>query len=165
MPSPIGVIRVTVDEAGRLKRLTWGPPGEASFQEGRLQGRLQEIGCERAPERLAPVITQLKEYFDGSRRDFDLPIDLGPLTPFQRRVLEATRAIPYGTVQSYKAVASAAGSPLAARAAGQALGNNPIAIIIPCHRVVAHDGSIGGFSAAGGVAAKRWLLEHEVARG
>ena len=102
---------------------------------------------------------RLASYFGGQRVDFDEPVDLRDLTPFQRRVLEVTRGIPYGEVRSYAWVAAQAGSPRAFRAAGQALGRNPVAILIPCHRVVTSQGSLGGFG--WGVDVKRALLDLE----
>jgi methylated-DNA-[protein]-cysteine S-methyltransferase len=101
---------------------------------------------------------QLEEYFAGSRRRFDLP--LAPqATPFQSRVLAALQAIPYGETRSYKDIAVALGDPRAVRAVGSANGNNPLPIVIPCHRVIGSDGSLTGFG--GGLEAKRFLLALE----
>jgi len=99
------------------------------------------------------------EYLSGERAKFRLPIDLGPLTSFQRRVLRVTASIPYAQVRTYKWVATAAGRPGAARAVGQALSQNPLPIVIPCHRVIRSDGGLGGFSA--GLDRKVWLLDLE----
>ena len=104
------------------------------------------------------VRVQLDGYFAGRRQRFDLP--LAPTgTTFQRRVLEALQAIPFGETRSYKEVAAAIGKPRAVRAVGAANGRNPIPIIIPCHRVIGSDGSLTGFG--GGLAAKRALLALE----
>lgn len=101
---------------------------------------------------------QLEEYFAGTRRDFELP--LGPRTsPFQARVLDALRAIPYGETRSYKDIAIALGDPRAVRAVGSANGSNPLPIVIPCHRVIGSDGSLTGFG--GGLPTKRFLLDLE----
>ena len=101
---------------------------------------------------------QLDGYFAGRRQRFDLP--LAPSgTAFQRKVLAALQAIPYGETRSYKEVAAAIGKPRAVRAVGAANGRNPIPIIIPCHRVIGSDGSLTGFG--GGLAAKRALLALE----
>ena len=101
---------------------------------------------------------QLREYLDGSRRDFDLPLSLHG-TPFQIAVWAALRQIPYGEVRSYGDIARAIGKPGAARAVGMANHRNPIAIIIPCHRVIGADGSLTGYG--GGLDRKRFLLTLE----
>jgi methylated-DNA-[protein]-cysteine S-methyltransferase len=101
---------------------------------------------------------QLAEYFAGERRAFELP--LAPEgTPFQRRVWEALLRIPYGETWSYGRLARELGSPSASRAVGAANGRNPLAIVVPCHRVVGATGALTGY--AGGVEAKEWLLSHE----
>jgi len=110
------------------------------------------------------VSAQLKEYFSGQRRRFDLPVDLSPLTPFQREVLAVTNRIPWGEVWSYQRIAQEMGRPKSSRAVGQALGRNTIPIVIPCHRVVASDGGLGGYCGKAGLDLKRWLLRHEGAR-
>lgn len=110
---------------------------------------------------IAPVMAQLREYFAGQRSHFNLPVDLSELTPFQREVLAVTRQIPAGQVWSYQRVAQEMGLPKSSRPVGQALGRNPIPIVIPCHRVIASDGSLGGYSGGSGLKAKRWLLQHE----
>jgi methylated-DNA-[protein]-cysteine S-methyltransferase len=104
---------------------------------------------------------QLKEYFAGKRRTFRLTPDWSRVTPFQARVLRAAMRIPYGEVRTYGDIACAIGKPGAARAVGQALGMNPFAPVVPCHRVVAAGGRLGGFSGQGGVAAKLRLLRME----
>ena len=103
--------------------------------------------------------TQVVEFVAGRRREFDFPVDLSAGTPFQRRVWRVLDRIPYGRVRSYKWVAARVGGIRYARAVGLALGANHVPIAIPCHRVVAHDGSVGGFT--GGLAAKRKLLKLE----
>ena len=111
------------------------------------------------PKRADPVARELDEYFEGKRRTFSVPVDLSPLTAFQRRILGATARVPYGQVATYATVAAQAGNRLAFRAAGAALGSNPVPIVVPCHRVLASDGSLGGYG--GGLAAKRQLLQME----
>jgi methylated-DNA-[protein]-cysteine S-methyltransferase len=104
------------------------------------------------------VRTQLREYFAGDRRTFDLP--LHPIGGrFQLRVWAALREIPYGETTSYGKLAATVGEPGAARAVGAANGQNPIPIIVPCHRVIGADGSLTGYG--GGLPTKRWLLDHE----
>ena len=134
--SPIGEISFS-EEDGALVAVDWG---WGSLQSETL---LLRRACE-----------QLHAYFDGELTTFDLP--LAPRgTPYQRRVWHALCAIPYGETRSYRDVALAAGG--SARSVGQANGNNPIPIIIPCHRVVA-SAHLGGYSGNGGLATKRWLL-------
>lgn len=106
----------------------------------------------------APLRTQLAEYFNGTRTSFDLPLAT-PGTPFEQRVWNALRRIPYGTTRSYKRQATSIGSPEAVRAVASANGRNRIAIIIPCHRVIGEDGHLTGYG--GGLWRKRWLLELE----
>ncbi len=104
---------------------------------------------------------QLRAYFNNGRHEFDLP--LAPAgSPFQKAVWHQMRAIPAGETRSYGQLAAVLGS--VARAVGSACGANPIPIVIPCHRVLAADGRIGGFSGRGGITTKRWLLAHEGAQ-
>jgi methylated-DNA-[protein]-cysteine S-methyltransferase len=112
-----------------------------------------------APERTDAVRKQLDAYFEKGRREFDLAIDWTLVRGFNQGVLQATAAIPYGEVASYGEVAAAAGSPRAARAAGNALAGNPIPIVVPCHRVIHADGGLGGYT--GGLETKRFLLKLE----
>ncbi len=107
------------------------------------------------------AISQLTDYFSGKRADFTLALDLKRATDFQREVLLETVRIPFGQVRTYGEVAISIGRPRAARAVGGALAHNPIGIIIPCHRVVAHDGRLHGFSSPYGIRTKAALLEHE----
>jgi O-6-methylguanine DNA methyltransferase len=113
------------------------------------------------PLRFRDVTRQLDEYFAGARRSFDLPLDLrGPA--FHQLCWQALLRIPYGQTLSYAQLAAAVGSPSASRAVGQANHHNPVAIIVPCHRVIASNGSLAGFG--GGLAAKEFLLNLEGAR-
>jgi methylated-DNA-[protein]-cysteine S-methyltransferase len=112
-----------------------------------------------APRRLDTPRRELDEYFEGRRDRFDLTLDWRLVTAFGRRVLEATAAIPYGSVSTYGEVAAQAGSPRGSRAAGNSLGANPLPIVLPCHRVVHSGGGLGGYT--GGVARKRTLLAIE----
>jgi methylated-DNA-[protein]-cysteine S-methyltransferase len=111
-----------------------------------------------ASEVLAGARRQLAEYFAGARRHFDLPLSPAG-TPFQLRVWEALRALAWGETVSYAELARRVGAPGAARAVGAANGRNPIAVVVPCHRVIGADGTLTGFG--GGVEAKEWLLAHE----
>jgi methylated-DNA-[protein]-cysteine S-methyltransferase len=112
-----------------------------------------------APRRLDQTRRELEQYFAGTRRQFELPLDWRLSHGFGRRVLKATARIPFGSFSNYKEIATAAGSPRGFRAAGNALGHNPIPIIVPCHRVLHSSGGIGGYT--GGVARKRVLLAVE----
>ena len=109
------------------------------------------------PSDLAP---RVQRYFAGDPASFDdLPLDLSSVPPFRRAVLEAVRRIPRGQVRSYSAIAAALGNPRAARAVGGAMARNPVCIIVPCHRVIASDGRLGGFG--GGLPMKQRLLDME----
>ncbi len=104
----------------------------------------------------------LDAYFQGQPVTFaDFPVDLSQQPPFRRRVLEECRRIPYGQTLTYTELAARAGKPLAVRAVGSAMSHNPVALLIPCHRVSRSDGSLGGYSAPGGIDLKRQLLELE----
>jgi methylated-DNA-[protein]-cysteine S-methyltransferase len=126
---------------------------------------LQELSRELSPRILESHVPlegarrELEEYFLGRRQGFDLSLDWSLTGPFARRVLRATARIPYGGVLTYREVAERAGSPRGSRAAGNALGSNPIPILIPCHRVLRTGGSLGGYT--GGLDRKRALLELE----
>jgi methylated-DNA-[protein]-cysteine S-methyltransferase len=143
--SPIDPLLLVGDETG-LRQL-WMSPHEPP-----------PPGAERDDEVLAPVAIQLADYFAGRRLAFDLP--LAPTgTAFQQKVWSALREIPYGRTTTYGQLAAGLGQPTASRAVGLANGRNPIAVIVPCHRVIGANGALTGFG--GGLPRKRWLLEHE----
>ena len=135
------------------------------YEDGRLDERLELLARRvsprvlEAPARLDAPRRQLDEYFEGRRRDFELPIDWVLVRGFGREVLRATARIPYGQVATYRDVATEAGSPRAVRAAGNALGANPMPIVVPCHRVVRTGGGLGGYT--GGLERKERLLALE----
>ena len=112
-----------------------------------------------APARLDPVRRELDEYFAGRRRAFDFAVDWSLTGGFRRRVLEATARIPSGHITTYGALAAEVGKPSAARAVGNAVGSNPVAIVVPCHRVVPAGGGVGNYG--GGPERKAFLLELE----
>jgi methylated-DNA-[protein]-cysteine S-methyltransferase len=112
-----------------------------------------------APARLDPVRRELDEYFEGRRERFDVPIDWSHLAGFTREVLRATANIGFGEVSTYAGVAAEAGSPRAVRAAGNALGANPMPVVVPCHRVLRTGGKLGGYT--GGLEKKEYLLRLE----
>ena len=120
----------------------------------RISPRLLE-----APARLDPVRRELDEYFAGKRQQFDLELDWQLTSGFRQQVLRETAAIPFGETRTYMEMAASAGSPRAHRAAGSALGANPIPIIVPCHRVLRSGGGLGGYG--GGLDVKRELLTLE----
>lgn len=108
-----------------------------------------------------PFLDQIQQYLDGHRPLFELPIDINQVSKFHRTVLEATRRIPPGQVVTYVEIARRIGKPKAARAVGQALRHNPIPIVIPCHRVIASDGSLRGYKGTSGLKTKALLLKME----
>ena len=110
---------------------------------------------------LRNTISQLDEYINGQRHVFDIPLDLSTGTPFQQKVWQALRQIPYGQTISYAQLANHIGQPTACRAVANANGKNPISLIIPCHRVIASDGKLGGYT--GGIEIKQTLLDIEQA--
>jgi methylated-DNA-[protein]-cysteine S-methyltransferase len=154
--SPFGPLLGAVTRRG-LARVAFPEEDPGKVLEtlaGRISPRIVE-----APSRLVEVRRELEEYFEGRRASFGLALDWTLIGPFARRVLGATARIPFGDVLTYTEVATRAGSPRAFRAAGNALGSNPIPIVIPCHRVLRSGGSLGGYG--GGLERKRWLLELE----
>ena len=151
-----GELGVTVDPRG-LVAVLWVrsvPPDFGSMGDLEAGARSLEVVADR-------WLTHLREYLLGERRFFPLPIAWDSLPPFQRAVLRATFAIPYGEVRTYGEIATLIGRPGAARAVGRALATNPMPIVIPCHRVVGHDGSLRGYGGPGGLMTKAWLLRLE----
>jgi len=133
-----------------------------------LEAALARVHAEYPQARLLPedevagVVAQIRQYLDGKRTNFQVALDLSGHTPFRRQVWETALRIPYGETRSYAWVAQQIGKPRAARAVGQALGANPVPLIVPCHRVLASDGSLGGYG--GGLPLKERLLAIEGAR-
>jgi methylated-DNA-[protein]-cysteine S-methyltransferase len=146
MATPKGLVRIAFESENRDEVL-----GEVAEH---LSPRILE-----APRRLDPVRRELEQYFEGKLRDFDVPLDWSLTGDFARRVLRRTARIPYGSVASYGDVAVEVGTPRGARAVGNALGSNPIPVVVPCHRVVRTGGAIGGYG--GGLTRKRFLLALE----
>jgi methylated-DNA-[protein]-cysteine S-methyltransferase len=158
-PSPLGDLLVAMTPRG-LVSIYYEDAGEREALLDRLAGRLSPRVVE-APARIDPVRRELDEYFAGTRTKFEVPLDWSLTDGFTRRVLRATARIPYGGASTYREMATRAGSERAVRAAGNALGANPIPIIVPCHRVLRTGGALGGYG--GGVARKRFLLDLESA--
>ena len=156
--SPIGALLLAATPAG-LVRVAFEREGHDA-----VLGQLADDVSPRilqAPARLDDVARQLDEYFAGVRHAFDLPVDLQLAHGFRRTVLDHLRDIAYGTTASYASVAVASGSPAAVRAVGSACAHNPVPVVVPCHRVVRSDGTIGQY--LGGTDAKRTLLDLEAA--
>jgi methylated-DNA-[protein]-cysteine S-methyltransferase len=154
MPSPVGELLLMATEAGLVG--VWFDTSRHAAPAA--EPWLEDDGRGPTGKTLAGTRRQLEEYFDHRRTVFDLP--LAPRgTPFQERVWNALREIPYGTTASYSDLARRIGVPDAARAVGAANGRNPIPIIVPCHRVIGAHGDLTGFG--GGIERKRWLLAHE----
>ena len=154
LKAPPGAIWILATGAG-LREI------RLSGQEAPSRAEMRARGWKlvRRPRWTDPLKRTLESYFRGAERALDVPLDLATGTPFQRKVWEAARGIPYGVSTSYEAVAKRAGYPRASRAVGNALGANPVPIVVPCHRVIHADLSIGGFSS--GLSWKRFLLELE----
>ena len=157
--SPVGPLLLAATSAG-LVRVAY-----ASEDHDRV---LSELAQQLSPRILWStkafdgLARQLDEYFTGRRHDFQTPVDLQLITGFRREVLDLLPSIPYGQTRSYADLAAQAGRPTAVRAVGSACGHNPVPIVVPCHRVVRSDGSLGGY--LGGLAAKQALLTLEAGR-
>jgi methylated-DNA-[protein]-cysteine S-methyltransferase len=154
--SPLGALTVAATPRGLVRLAYAARPLDVVL--GELAERVSPRVLE-APARLDGVRRELDEYFEGRRRRFDLPLDWSLSRGFVRRVLQATYRIAYGDVRTYAEVATRAGSPRAVRAAGNALGANPIPVVVPCHRVVRTGGGLGGYT--GGLERKEFLLSLE----
>ncbi|MEZ4751635.1 MAG: methylated-DNA--[protein]-cysteine S-methyltransferase [Bdellovibrionota bacterium] len=140
LQTPIGKISVYASEEGL---------SEIRFQNHKKQA-LTELHVD--------ALAQLEEYFEGRRQAFELPLSLTG-TDFQVRVWDSLRLLGFGETTNYGSIAHSVGSPRASRAVGNAVGRNPLPIVIPCHRVIHSGGGLGGFS--GGLSKKKWLLNHE----
>ena len=155
--SPLGTLLLAATPRGLVRLAYADYEGEDEVLEElatKLSPRLLV-----APRRLDEPRRELDQYFSGKRRQFDVPLDWQLTRGFARRVLEATANIPFGETSTYKGVATEAGNPRAFRAAGNALGSNPIPIIVPCHRILHSGGGLGGYT--GGLDRKRVLLAVE----
>ncbi|HEX4794969.1 MAG TPA: methylated-DNA--[protein]-cysteine S-methyltransferase [Humisphaera sp.] len=138
------------------------PEASAGMTESRILGKSGASKSDSPPVAIVEIVERVCRHLAGDIQDFnDIELDLEESPPFARLVYKAARKIPVGQTRTYGQIAKAAGSPAAARAVGQALGQNPIALIVPCHRVLAAGGKTGGFSAHGGCATKARMLELE----
>jgi len=158
--SPFGALLVALTRRGLVK---------LDYPDRDVDRELEAIAAGVSPRIIRSarateaVRRQLEEYFEGKRRTFDVPVDLALSSGFARRVLSAAARIPFGSVATYREVATRAGNARATRAAGNALGSNPVPIVVPCHRVVRTGGGLGGYT--GGLARKMALLRLEGALG
>jgi methylated-DNA-[protein]-cysteine S-methyltransferase len=157
--SPVGRLTVAATPRGLVRVAYPFREPEAVLEDlaRKISPRVLE-----APERLDLIRRELDEYFEGRRRDFSVPIDWSLTRGFGRGVLRATAQIPFGEVKTYAEMAKEAGSPRAVRAAGNALGANPMPVVVPCHRVVRTGGGFGGYT--GGLERKEFLLRLEGSR-
>ena len=156
--SPFGRMFTAATSKG-VSRLTWEEMGEDEFLDSMAE-RFPGRPLIRDAEALEEVEREVTEYLRGERSEFDMELDLSALSEFERQVLEElTEAIRFGQVIPYSTLAERIGKPKAARAVGNAVGSNPVPIIVPCHRVVRLDGSLGGYG--GGIEFKEKLLEIE----
>ncbi len=165
LSSPLGTILTAATEAGlcMLRFLQPDAPEKDPESQGPVVLPASFLTNPRFIWDSNPVLERAQEcisaYFDGTSIHLDVPVDFLTGTPFQKEVWRALREIPYGETRSYGQIAARIGRPKAARAVGRACGKNPVALVVPCHRVIASDGSLGGFSS--GLAIKKALLERE----
>jgi len=150
--TPVGTIRLWATDRG-IRRL--------DFRDGpNLVRKGEKLSASSPPPLVEDALAQLVSYFAGHCREFDIPLDLGALTPFQMDVYRHLSELGFGKVTTYGSIAEELGTGSAgARAVGQAVGANPVAIVIPCHRVIGSDHTLHGYS--GGLDRKAWLLRHE----
>lgn len=156
--SPIGALLLAATPRG-LVRVAFASEGHdvvLQLLADRVSPRVLQ-----APARLDAIARELDEYFAGRRRSFDVPLDLALSTGFRREVLHHLHRIAFGRTETYTEVAAAVGNPRAVRAVGSACATNPLPVVVPCHRVLRSDGSLGGY--LGGLDAKRALLALEAA--
>jgi methylated-DNA-[protein]-cysteine S-methyltransferase len=161
LDSPVGSLLLAATPAG-LVRIAYV---DGSDQDAVLEDLAVRVSPRvlAAPRMLDEPRRELDQYFAGRRRTFEVALDWQLMRGFARRVLEATARIPYGSASTYKEVAAEAGSPRGSRAAGNALGANPLPIVVPCHRVLHTGGGLGGYT--GGLERKRTLLAVESGQG
>lgn len=157
--TPVGELLVAVSPNGLL-RIAFETEGHEAVVQALADSVSPRVLESRV--RVGPVLRQLDEYFGGRRTGFELELDLGAIRGFRRAVLDRLREIEYGSTQSYAQVATSVGNPGAVRAVGTACGSNPLPVVVPCHRVLRSDGTMGGY--LGGLEAKEALLALEGVR-
>lgn len=156
LDTPVGTLLLAATSTG-LVRVAY--PNEGHDRVLALLAERVGLRVLYAPARLDPAAREIEQYFNHRRQHFDLPLDLQLAHGFRRSVLYYLPEIAYGTTASYAAIAAAAGSPKAVRAVGSACATNPLPVVVPCHRVLRSDGTLGGY--VGGLDAKRTLLDLE----
>ena len=152
----IGLTGLIASSTGLL-RIIYKLPNEDSMENYLAQSTHGK--ATKSHSEFKELIKQFLKYFKGTQKDFDFPLDLRLGTPFQQKVWKKLTTIPYGKTRSYKWIASSINNPQASRAVGNANGRNPLAILIPCHRVIRENGELGGYT--GGISIKRFLLNLE----
>lgn len=158
--TPVGTIWVAASDNGLVAISLWDDEERFLAEVSRLTGESPDLAAGPGPI-VTAALAELDAYLRGELREFTTPIDWSILKPFQRQALELVYAVPYGQKTSYRAIAERMGRPGAVRAVGQANANNPIPIIIPCHRILGADGKLHGYGARGGIETKAWLLKLE----
>ncbi len=156
-PCPFGLMGIAVSQRG-LRRLRIDLKRKDEFIK--ILKSLYDETPVYSPEELKDYQNQFEEYFAGTRKDFTFPLDLNEGTPFQTKVWQVLSHIPYGITRSYEWLAQEIDNPQAARATGSANGKNPVPIVVPCHRIIKKDGSLGGYT--GGTHIKQYLLNLEM---
>jgi O-6-methylguanine DNA methyltransferase len=155
--TPLGRLWLAHSQAGLVAVACGG--SQAEFESYLIRRFKRPVLSD--PGRLSQASSELVDYLNGRRHHFELIIDWLVLRPFQRSVLQATFAIPYGETRTYKEIAEQVGRPRAARAVGRAEATNPMPLVIPCHRVIGADGRLHGYGLGEGVRTKEWLLRME----
>jgi methylated-DNA-[protein]-cysteine S-methyltransferase len=153
----VGDLWIAVTEQG-LAAVEW-VENEAAFGEFLVKRFKRPVKFD--PHKTAEAAAEIRQYLEGKRREFSIPIDWSLLRPFQCQVLQLTFAIPYGETRTYGDIAAQMGKPRAARAVGRAQATNPMPLVIPCHRVVGRDGKLHGYGGGNGLPTKEWLLKME----
>lgn len=162
--TPLGTIWAAASETGIVAISLWDDGERFAADVLRLTGELPQpwdAADSPASRLVATALAQLDEYLRGERRMFDVPLDWSTVKPFQRAALEQVCTVGYGQTDTYLGIANRLGRPGAVRAVGQANANNPLPIIIPCHRILGTDGKLHGYGARGGLETKAWLLRLE----
>jgi methylated-DNA-[protein]-cysteine S-methyltransferase len=152
----LGDLRLAASDLG-LVAVEWA---DSQLQFDAYLERLKRP-IEPNPKKLAPYLRELREYLNGKRNAFTIPIDWSLFRPFQRDALQAVYRIPYGETTTYRDIALEIGRPNASRAVGRANATNPMPIVIPCHRVIGRDGKLHGYGGGEGLKTKEWLLKME----